>query len=726
MQKPTHFSLPYLLLSFIPLSLLLAACSSNNPPLPAPSGMPGEPPRSLKISIADEGMYEVTSADLRAFLPSPAELDPTAMRLFNRGLEQPLWVQGEGENLRLRFYAQPTDSRYLRQNVYILELYAAASEPPRRIQLQQPAAADPLPAVAIYATTHSEQNLLYAPQVQTGEHLFWQILPAPAKQSFEVSLNQLASGEASLTASGKTSLTVEVWASTSAQNDPDHHVLLRVNGQPALDESWDGMGRRTLTAALPAGLLAPGLNTVEIEIPGDTGAPAEILFVDWIEIRYPREAAAADDALLFDAGTGIVTLTGFSGSVQVLDVTEPGGSLLITPTLPGGGEAVFPAEAGRRYAALGPQGYRSPANISVVAVSPDLRAIPGAEYLAIGAADLLPAVQPLIDFHNQRGLASAAIPLEAIVDQFNGGLAEPEAIRAFLRYAVQNWPVKPRYVLLVGDSTYDPQGYISTPEANRLPAFFILTEYGGETVSDVSFALLDDDALPDVAVSRVPAQTTAELGIWVQKTLAYEQQPQTEWSHRVLAIADGQEASFSSEAQVFLDLFTGQFSGTLYAPEAGVSGAAQQISTYFQEGFGLVAYFGHGSVNMWGKDKLFTTDDVAALANGAHLPVVINMNCLTGLFTHPKVISLAETLLWKSGGGAVAVLAPSSLTLPTDQSFLSKYFVEALNADPTARLGDWYLQAQRQMPVENPGVNEVMLTFLLFGDPALQLIRSGE
>ena len=90
-----------------------------------------------------------------------------------------------------------------------------------------------------------------------------------------------------------------------------------------------------------------------------------------------------------------------------------------------------------------------------------------------------------------------------------------------------------------------------------------------------------------------------------------------------------------------------------------------------------MGYFGHGSVTQWGKDNLFTVKDVASLQNGDRLPLVINMTCLTGLFTHPKVQSLTETLLWKPDGGAVAVLAPTSLTLSGDQSFLSNALVQS-------------------------------------------------
>jgi hypothetical protein len=71
----------------------------------------------------------------------------------------------------------------------------------------------------------------------------------------------------------------------------------------------------------------------------------------------------------------------------------------------------------------------------------------------------------------------------------------------------------------------------------------------------------------------------------------------------------------------------------------------------------------------------------------------------------------------------VAVLAPSSLTLPIDQSFLSQAFVEAMIADPQARLGEIHLQARRSVPPDTSGSLDVMRTFMLFGDPALRIVQ---
>jgi hypothetical protein len=278
-------------------------------------------------------------------------------------------------------------------------------------------------------------------------------------------------------------------------------------------------------------------------------------------------------------------------------------------------------------------------------------------------------------------------------------------------------------VLLAGDASYDTLNFTTPPEANRVPTFLVQTVYGGETASDVGFAQLDEDEQPDIAIGRVPARAAEQVRTFVAKTLAYEQDaPPGEWRARVLAVADGQEAIFRDEAQRFLDQFSG-YQTTLLNPPAGAPQASADIVRDVNEGRAIVGYFGHGSVTQWGKDNVFTVKDVAALQNGARLPVVVNMTCLTGLFTHPRVQSLTETLLWQTDGGAVALLAPTSLTLGSDQSFLSDALVQALLKDRAARLGDVFVQAQRAVPAQGSGTQDVLRTFLLFGDPALKIVQ---
>jgi hypothetical protein len=655
----------------------------------------GQAAQALNLYITEEGAYELTPTDLQA-VGAAFALEQAALTW--RGQPVPVEIIGAGSEARLRFYGHPSDSAYTAENMYQLQAGV-----PLTMTRVSPSAFTAT-STTYTATLRVEQNLVYAPQATGGETWFWQVLPAPSTNTFEVTMPQVGSDSARLR--------LGVWSNTQAEITPDHHLQASLNGQLVLDATWDGQGVQILEAEISAGLLRSGANQVEINVPGDTGVAAERSYLDWIEIQ--SSAAAAGDFALLDGSGSPVQFSGDDLTIwQVDGVTET------LRVLGGDAGVIVPGESGQRYLVVSPKGFRTP-RMQPIALTPDLRKLSPATYLAFGPDDLLTASQPLLDWRSQHGLSTAAIPLQAVYDQFGGGFPEPQAIQLFLEYAAENWPQPPRYVLLLGDFTFDLRGYTTPPEANRLPAFFIQTYFGGETASDVPFADLDGDNLPDLALGRLPARTPAEVQAYVEKVLAYEQQTDTAWRTRLLAVADGQDASFAYDAQVFIDQFTNPiFEKNLFSPPAGAEDANLQIATAIEEGYGIVSYFGHGSVNMWGKDRLFTTEDVAALKNADHLLVVINMNCLTGLFTHPKVISLAETLLWHVNGGAVAVLAPTSLTLPSDQALLSGSLAKQISANPELALGDHFLAAQRLMPVNASGANEVLLTFLYFGDPAL-------
>ncbi len=490
----------------------------------------------------------------------------------------------------------------------------------------------------------AEQNKIYAPQA-AGDTWFWERMTAPATRTYTLTLSAVADGPAVLR--------LETWSSTGSAGENDHHVRVSVNGRDAGEATWDGSVRRLVEVALPAGVLVEGENLVRVSLPGDTGVLADTVYVDWVEVAFARRFVAQNDRLLFDSPGGQHQLIGFSGSIDVYDVTQPDRPtrVSIDPA------AAFAAEAGHRYWAVGAQGYPS-GRVTAAVLTPDLSAIK-AEYVAIGPSDLIEPLQPLLDYHAAHGLTVAAVPVAAVYDQFGDGRVDPAAIKAFLQAA------RPRYVVLVGDASYDPLGYTAPTEANRLPTLPVTTVFGGETGSDVGFAQLGDDLKPVLAVGRVPARTAEQVKIFVSKTLAYLQAPPSgAWRQRVLAVADGQEDTFKAQAQAFLDKFAPTYQTQLLNPRPNQPDANVPIVAALNEGQALVSYFGHGSVTQWGKDNLFTVKDTEALtARGGALPVVLNFTCLTGLFTHPKVQSLAETLLWQADAGAVAVLAPTSLTL---------------------------------------------------------------
>jgi len=682
----------------IALATLIAAChgSGDSAGVLASSG-------TVKVAVRDGGICQVELAELGW---DPVDLN--RLQVHHQEVQVPVWITEGGREAKIHFYCQPSQSPYTPENIYRISVGSGGG---LRITENDPTVREGLLSLThVTSTVRIEENALYSPVVQQGEHWFWEKLTAPQSRTLAFDLIDVAGGDGNLQ--------VMLWGSTTAAVQPDHHIILRVNSQVVAEDTWDGQSRHTVEVQIPPGVLQEGANALEIELPGDTGVLVDIAYLDWAEISYHRLPRLDVGSLEFSAGDGLVTLSNYQGGVHVFDITDPTSVSLVTL------EEGYPfrSEADHRYLAVDSSAFVKPVSIEPVTAGPDLRdPHNGAAYLVIGPDDLLEAAAPLLELRRSQGLSALSVPVSAIYDQFNGGMAEPGAIQDFLAYAVPNWDTAPRYVLLVGDASYDFRGYVHPEDSNRLPVMMVSTVYGGETGSDVVLADINEDPWPDLAVGRIPARTPEQVAVYVAKVRAYEgSAPEGDWQKRVLAVADGQEARFKRDATSFLDLFPPGFQTRLIASQPEDSTAGQEVVAEIESGYWLVAYFGHGSLTMWGKDRLFTIDDSKGLSNGDRLPIMMHLTCLTGLFTHPTQESLVESLLWQPDGGAIAILAPTSLTLPGAQVDLTAAFADALLASPDSRLGDAALHAWRQVPVDSVDSADVMKTFLLFGDPALK------
>ena len=710
-------------LLIIVFPLLLISCGNTSPEF-TDQYVP------VKILVSESGMYKITTKELQELGWDVANINPDLLKVFHMGETVPLWIEGEGKNLDVIFHGEAATSKYTKDNVYFL-VYEGTAKQGFRFGLENPASLDivseddqTLSSFDSYqslfgdvnvATIILEENNQYSPQVAAGDPFYWYSLTAPQKEEIGVKVDHLTEGESRLI--------IEVWGSTEAPVSPDHHLMVSVNGQKVADEWWDGFGHNTIVTTLSQGVLREGENIIGLESPGDTGVVVDIVNLDWIRLDYPRDMVAIEDRLEFVSNGHKHTLLGFSGEISVYDVTIPRAVIRINDVNADNENPSFQGEAEHKYLVLSPQGYYSPESIQTVSSTEnDFMIGEGADYIAIGPPDLLKPLEPLLDFRREQGIKTIAVPVETVYDYFSYGLPEPEAIQSYLRYAFEEWENPPEYVLLVGDATYDPRGYISTPEANRVPTFMLNTLYGGETASDILFVMLDKDQLPFLPIGRLPAREPEQVRNYVDKVLAYEQitDPQ-EWQQKVMAVYDQQEMIFESDARSFLERFPEEYLTKIYPENLTSQFESKTLIQEIEEGNLLITYFGHGSVNVWGKNQIFSTDDVKGLSNADRLPVMMTMTCLNGLYTHPEIESLAEALLWQEDGGAIAVLAPTSLTQSLDQRFLNQAIVDTFIEDRKLALGDILLASQRQIPIDNPGAYEVMLTFLLFGDPALQI-----
>ncbi len=694
------------------ISLVLGACSSPIPVSPV-SENSADQNAQLKIIVSKQGMVQITSQDLKNHQIDPSHINLSRVNISLRGESQPVWVSGSGDSLKLVFYGEPANSVYTDNNVYIL----STSSPTTTAMAELNAAPGGGQTASYFTyTIHYEENKVYSPLVEEGDHWFISSLPAGQSKSFPINLMDLVQGPAKLQ--------FEVWSSTTAQVTPNHHLIIKLNSQIVVEDKWTGIGNRLLQGDIPPGILKEGENIVTVEAPGDTGAIVDTNYLDWFEIHYARSPEIKENSFGFYAAGEELQFNGLTSSVDVFDITTPAKVARLSGINAQNQQVSFHTQPGNHFWAVNQAGYAKPDALDLLTATPDIRHPDnnpeGADYIAIGPAALLEPLQPLLDLRKSEGLQVISVPLRAIYDQMNDGFPEPEAIQKYLSYASQSWVRKPKFVLLVGDATYDPKGYITQPAANQLPVFFVNTVYGGQTGTDVFYTITQNEQKPSIALGRLPAQNQDQITAYINKVLQYEHAAgQEAWLKAVLAVSDGQDVEFKDEATTFLSQLPAEYQSEAYNPPSGETGAGAVIQDKLNQGKALIAYFGHGSINMWGKDKLFTVDEAKSLKN-TRLPVFVTMTCLNGYFIHPKVESLAEALLWVPGGGAVAVLAPTSLTVTSDQARFREPFMQALFTQKVS-LGEALLIAEQKNIESTTELTEVQKTFLLFGDPALHL-----
>lgn len=703
--------LTILLLFLLALPFLPWAC------VPEERGSSGR----ARIYIVEEGIFRLTYSALREVGLDLKGVEPAMVQLTSRRQEVPVWIVGEGDDPAIEFYGTANESSYSLANVYWLTIGQAAG---KRMEERPVSSGEATSFPSSFrATLHHEEDLLYWSKApQEADRWYWQSFIAPASATFAFALPHLADGDGVLR--------IALLGGTSDAVEPDHHLRIRLNDDLVADVTFDSQESYLIETAISH--LVEGENVLIVEAPGDTGAKADVVLLDWYEIGYQRRFVAEDDRLQFEGRAGAYRMAGFSRpDVAVFDVTDPANPVRLSGYVvepEGGAYAVsFSDEATgqRKYLAVSSRAIKEPTKVALVETA-DLRAANNqADYIIITHPDFRESLKPLVEWRESRGLEVKVVTVVEVYDEFSYGLADPTAIRDFLRYAHEHWArPAPRYVLLVGDASYDYRDNLDAPNKNLLPTYLVQTHFVGETASDNWFVDLDDDSLPEMAIGRLPVKSAAEARIVVDKIIGYERNSTPgEWRRRALFVADDDQPAFEATSNELIEGYLPpdyQATRVYLGAFANPGESTARIIAEVNQGMAIVSYVGHAALDVWAKERMFSSADIASLHNGSTLPFFVTMTCLDGYFHHPQVDCLVEELLLAESKGAIACFAPTSESLPSDQDVLAKALFEALFAGDAPTLGEAIMQAKRSLPNNGRGYEDLIQTYTLLGDPALQ------
>jgi hypothetical protein len=645
-----------------------------------------------RLAIQERGLYGVRYEDV---VRGRNRLRADRLVLRRGGEPVPFRVEpptgrfGPGSTL-LFFSDGHAANPYGREAVY--ELARGADSVP----MQETSAAPTSPGETVYTErVDVETNAIYqAGLLEAPDLWLWELIMGGESKTFPFEMSDLAVGEAKLR--------VQLQGASDFADVLDHHVSVFVNGTYIAETLFDGKTPRALEASLPAGILVEGENILSVENVGDTAADYSMIMLDRFSIDAPRRARAQN--------------------AHVVDVTESSQARWLVGVEASAAGTRFDADPARRYQVVPIDEVQTP-EVRVPARA-RLRSRLGADYIAIGPAELLDAIAPLLDHHRSRGLRVRAVDVAAIYDEFGYGEARPQAIRDFLAHAYHEWKrPSPRYVVLVGDGTYDFKNDLGTGVVNAVPPYIVKTSYLW-TASDPAYAAVNgDDWLPDLAIGRLPATTPQEAAALAHKILAFESGEFVIGDAPVVLVADNADASgdfdrnASELAQGLLSAFQPV---TISLSELGPEPTRAAVARSFDEGASLVSYIGHGGIHLWASENVFNKNDVAALSSQPRQPLVITLNCLNGFFHFPFFDSLAEAMVTAEDRGAIAAFSPSGLSLDEPAHRFHKILLEALLDEDNVRLGDAVLAAQERY-LETGAFPELLRIYHLFGDPALRL-----
>jgi len=700
---------------------------------------------TYKLTVDEDGLYEVTYAELAAAGVPVDTIDPRTFTLHTQGTEVALYVPGEGDGVfaaedSIIFYGEKMDTKFTDVNVYWLTWGDVNGL--RMAELDGTPTGSGVAPESFRTTQRIEQNRTYQPSHPSDadkDRWYWSFIwaTAPTTVNYTTTLNAPVSSSLSATVRGL----FKGYGAT-----PQHHTLVSLNGNLIVDAFWAAKAEYFFEVNVPASFLVEGTNTLTVYAPMDNGITADQFLVNWFEIEYDRAYTAVDDHLHFDTATAGIweyAVTGFTtATIQTFDVTIPTAPVrIVNPIIEPEDDAYTvrfeqTTEDARQHVAATPAQFKLV--LSIVTQQPaDLRATTnGADYIIITHGNFYTNVLPLAEHRAVQGLRARVIDVQNIYDEFSYGVFDPIAIRDFLAYAYAHWTAPaPAYVLLMGDGHYDFKNYTGRGELNYIPPFLAdVDPWLGEVAADNRYVCVNgEDNFPDMHLGRLPVKTGAEAQAVVNKTLEYETNPAADdWNQNVLFAADNPDAA--GDFYAYSDAIADGYLPAPYVAQKVYYGrthttattARSAIINAINAGRLIVNYVGHGARTYWASEQLFRRADIDTLTNAGRLPFVAAMACMDGYYIHPSgpgsdLSSTAEAFVRVSAKGAIATWSSTGMGTATAHDYLNKGLFKAFFFDDVIELGAATLQGKLYLYTGTGWYRDQLDTYLLFGDPALRL-----
>lgn len=323
--------------------------------------------------------------------------------------------------------------------------------------------------------------------------------------------------------------------------------------------------------------------------------------------------------------------------------------------------------------------------LGLSAVASTLPSARAADVLLITSAELADSWKPFAEWKTKQGKSTEVVTVADIAKSYEG-VDVQEKIRKCVR---ENIDKKTKWVVLGGDSL--PGGVGVVPDRDTvhktmwgenkdIPTdIYYLSATNWDADNDGIYGEFEDDktaiSYPDgsVGLGRIPVRTTEDVEAYTDKVISYESNyPGGDFKDSMTyacevagAYAKVRRSWDDHVSKVLPKSGMVRYFSDSTPWDTNTAGdyqlsPANWVKMINEKKVGKFHFHGHGLIQGWALEdhKMFTAEHVNQLTNKDAYPIITTVSCFTGHYDAAKDPSIAESMLRKADGGAIALVAP--------------------------------------------------------------------
>ena len=384
----------------------------------------------------------------------------------------------------------------------------------------------------------------------------------------------------------------------------------------------------------------------------------------------------------------------------------------------------------------------------------NVHALQNIDYVIICPEQFVAQATQLAQAHEEiDGVTWAVVTDQQAFNEFSSGTPDATAFRWVMKMLYDRANnsssiQKPRWLLLMGDGTYDNRKLRSNSGQNTLLTY----QAKNSTVetkayaTDDYFGFLDNSegesdtyGRMDIGVGRLPVSTVEQAQQVVDKTIRYmRNEDMSKWKAQLIFLADdgdnGLHTRVAEEGSERVrkknpDFIVNKIYLDSYPQEINASGesyplAKTKLDNLLQNGALFLNYSGHGSYTGITNEGMMDMKSIQRMTN-KNLAFWMFATCSFAHFDSGKS-SAAEEAILNPNGGAIGVLSAGRTVYATQNTYINRNFCDTLFGHKDVYSYNMTVGEACAIAKNMTGYDENKMPYVLLGDPAIRLLYPTE